>query len=173
MSKKEKLAQIVNDAKSSDSTIATNAIEAFKKNGTLEQLPAFLLNGLENENESVQRKTRQLLFDIKDKRLIEVLFKLLSKAEFLPYQKILVAALWEANLDCSAYLEELIKLCRSADAETIVEISTVIDTLEPTFPFEEIENYKLDLDELIQEEPDEIRANMLGSLLFLLDEIVE
>ena len=173
MSKNPKIVQIVNDAGSSELTVANAAVEAFQKSGTLANLPEFLLNGLGNEHSAIRAKTRQLLFDIKDKSLNKVIFDLVHQKEFIPHRSTLLAALWEANLDCSDYLSELIALCASSDLQAIVEISTVIDNLEPNFSYEEIENYKLDLDELIQEEADEAKAQMLSSLMYLLDEIVE
>lgn len=171
--KTQKITDIFTDISSSDQELALNAVEKFRKEGNLKVLPEFLELAFNNEHTAVHLKAQTVLYDLKDKSATPVIFEMLRTAKFKKHQAAIAATLWEANLDCSDKLPDLIDLCREADASTIIEITTVIENLDPVFSFDEIENYKLDLVEIIDQSEDDLKIQMLNSLLVTLDQIVE
>ena len=107
---------------------------------------------------------KKVLFNIKDQNAVGELINALKDDLFKEFRAIIAASIWEAGLNAEDRLIDLVDIAVSSDYMTIVEISTIIENIESGFPYDEVTEASLIINEHLHEIEDESRISLLSSL---------
>ncbi len=107
---------------------------------------------------------KKVLFNIKDQNAVGELINALKDDLFKEFRAIIAASIWEAGLNAEDRLIDLVEIAVSSDYMTIVEISTIIENIESGFPYDEVTEASLIINEHLHEIEDESRISLLSSL---------
>lgn len=173
MTDKKKLEAIIADIQSSDLKLAKSGIEKFRKDGQSDAIPEFAIAITQNENPEILELGKQLLFDVKDENAIQGIFKAINHPQLKNHSALLISVLWEAGIDCKDRLEDLIQLVIKGDSTITLEVLTVIENIDNSYPYDEIIDHKLTLTEEIESCDDEIKKQLMLSLCEVLDSMTE
>jgi HEAT repeat protein len=135
-----------------------------------EQLIPVLVNILKNSsNNKVKDEIFSLLNDLKSQKTVWPLIQEIEKVTDRTLKAQLIAVLWQAGLETSEYLDELLKWAMDEDFFIANEAITVLENISPTLSEEELMNYLYDISEEINSlEDDNPRKNLLLSLAEIL-----
>lgn len=169
----KKLETILSDLASSDMTLAKNAIDKFRKEGNSEALLQFIPILLSNENTEVVEKGKKMLFDIKDENAIDSIFTCIMNPSLIEHQALLCSVLWEAGMECKDRLEDLVQIAIKGDSGVVLEILTVVENIDNSYPYDEILDHKLSITEEMEECDNEMKKQLLYSLSEVLENMTE
>ena len=170
---KKQIQLVLSDVQSTDLKLATNGINKYRKIGTSNTLHDFIVAFTKNENEVIFEAGKQLLFDIKDEQAVQGMFNAINNPQLKQHQAMLIAALWEAGMDCKDRLSDLITLFIQGDTSIALEVLTVIENMDTSFPYDEITDYKLSINEELEETEDTVKQQLMLSLCDVLDNMTE
>ena len=92
------------------------------------------------------------------------LLNALKSDEFVEFRADIAASIWEAGLNAEDRLIDLVETAVISDYMTIVEICTIIENIETGFPYDEVTEASLIINEHLHETEDENRIALLSSL---------
>lgn len=164
---------IINELKNQDSQKVLAAIENYRKNGNLATLPQFIEIVLLSEHPEIVEKGSKVLYDIKEEGAVHVIFECFKNDKLNNKHSQLTAILWEAGMDCQDRLEELVDIALQGDTNTVLEVLTVIENIDKSYPFDQITDLKLSIAEITEEITDATKLQLLNSLSLVLDGMVE
>ena len=107
---------------------------------------------------------KKVLFNIKDQNAVGELINALKGDVFQEFRAVIAASIWEAGLNAEDRLIDLVEIAVSSDYMTIVEIMTIIENIESGFPYDEVTEASLIINEHLHELEDESRISLLSSL---------
>lgn len=107
---------------------------------------------------------KKILFNVKDQNVVGELLNALKGDDFVEYRADIAAAIWEAGLNAEDRLIDLVEIAVISDYMTIVEITTIIENIESGFPYDEVTEASLIINEHLHEIEDESRIVLLSSL---------
>ena len=107
---------------------------------------------------------KKVLFNIKDQNAVGELINALKGDVFQEFRAVIAASIWEAGLNAEDRLIDLVEIAVSSDYITIVEIMTIIENIESGFPYDEVTEASLIINEHLHELEDESRISLLSSL---------
>lgn len=107
---------------------------------------------------------KKVLFNIKDQNAVGELFNALKGEDFVEHRADIAASIWEAGLNAEDRLIDLVEIAVQSDYMTIVEITTIIENIESGFPYDEVTEASLIINEHLQDQEDESRIALLSSL---------
>lgn len=171
--KEESLNALIQKLQSNKSNEVSAAIKLFRTKGNKKFLSKFIEAIVSLEDPALKSEGFQVIYDIKDQEAAEIIFEAIQNPKFKKDQSLLLAALWEAGLDCKDRLEELIDIAINGDVMSTIEVLTVVDNLDCSYPLEKVEDLKLNIVEALDEESDESRQAVLTSLHSILGNLVE
>ncbi len=145
------------------------AIKDAREEGDEQLIPA-LVNILQApSNNKVKDETFKLLYDLKSQKTVWPLIQEIEKVTDRTLKAQLIAVFWQAGLDASEYLDELIKWAMDEDFFVANEAITVLENICPTVSEEDLMNYLYDIsDEINSLEDENPRKNLLLSLAEIL-----
>ena len=112
---------------------------------------------------------KKVLFNIKDQNVVDELISALKSDEFIDFRDVIAASIWEAGLNAEDRLIDLVEIAVKSDYMTIVEVITIIENIESGFPYDEVTEASLIINEHLHEIEDENRISLLSSLAELLN----
>lgn len=107
---------------------------------------------------------KKILYNIKDPNAVGELLAALKGQDFVEYRADIAASIWEAGLNAEDRLIDLVEIAVMSDYMTIVEITTIIENIESGFPYDEVTEASLVINEHLHEIEDESRIALLSSL---------
>lgn len=148
------------------------AIKDVAKDGDVslmdELLHATFLSGFEKAKE----EGLKVLNNLKVPETLDSLMRALRNPKYELYREYIAAAIWQSGLNADDRLIELVEIAVESDYMTIVEITTIIENIEAGFPYEEVSEAALIINEHILDHEDESRVALLSSLSVTLNAMV-
>ena len=152
------------DLLSQDKAVVIRGIKEVAKSGSPAVVHHLLLATFKSGFPEALEEGKKVLFNIKDQNAVGELFNALKGDDFIEYRADIAASIWEAGLNAEDRLIDLVEIAVTSDYMTIVEITTIIENIESGFPYDEVTEASLIINEHIQEQEDESRIALLSSL---------
>lgn len=172
MSQNKVLAQLKKDLMANEAKVIVPAIKQVAKEGDVsimnELLHATFLSGFVK----AQEEGLNVLNNIKVPESLDSLIEALKNEKFKAHRSEIAAAIWQAGLNPEDRLIELVEIAVDSDYMTIVEVTTIIENIESGFPYEEVSEAALIINEHILDHEDESRVALLSSLSATLNSMV-
>lgn len=172
MDQNKKLLALQKDLLSTDEKVVIKAIKDVAKHGSPAVMPALIKATLTNPSDKVLAEGKKILFNLKDNNCVDALMEALQQEEYFNQRSILAAALWEAGLNVDDRLIDLVEIAVKSDYLTAIEIMTVIENIETGFPYEEVMDAALTINEHVEDSEDENKNVLLLSLATTLNGMV-
>lgn len=165
MSKKqEKIHEdLVKDLKASDEQLVLAALNKIKTHGTVKIIPDLLAFWYQSEGE-MQQAVSEILYSLKDKKVIPVLFETLDKTTLAAEREKIISIFWNAGLEPKEYLSKLVIIAIEGEFMEAVECLTVIENMEPPFPEDQLMDSLLNLKEYFSKNPSGEKVNIIRSI---------
>jgi hypothetical protein len=149
---------------SSDKETVVRGIKEVAKSGSPAIVHQLLLATFKSGFSEALEEGKKVLFNIKDQNVVGELINALKNDIFQEFRSVIAASIWEAGLNAEDRLIDLVEIAVSSDYMTIVEISTIIENIESGFPYDEVTEASLIINEHLHELEDESRISLLSSL---------
>lgn len=149
---------------STDKEIIIKAIKDVAKSGSPAVINHLLQATFKSGFPEALEEGKKVLFNIKDQNAVGELIESLKGDDFIEYRANIAAAIWEAGLNAEDRLIDLVEIVVKSDYMTIVEITTIIENIESGFPYDEVTEASLIINEHMHEIEDESRISLLSSL---------
>ena len=118
------------------------------------------------------KETKDLKHDtlkiLKEANGLDLLLKAISKTKNQLVKQYLVAACWEADLDCSQHLSYFVDLALNNDFNVTMEATTVIQEMQAPFDAEELKKNIAKIEEGMKTYAKEDKGALLDQLLNIL-----
>ena len=152
------------DLLSSEKEIVLKGIKEVAKSGSPAVVYQLLVATFKSGFPEALEEGKKVLFNIKDQNAVGELINALKDELFKEFRAVIAASIWEAGLNAEDRLIDLVEIAVSSDYMTIVEISTIIENIESGFPYDEVTEASLIINEHLHEIEDESRISLLSSL---------
>lgn len=134
----KKQQEILSHLNSTEEILIQKGLVELKASGAEEIIPD-VLNIFINADEPILIEgLKNILFEIKSQKAVDHIFETLKKDKSKPHRPFLVSILWQAGLDATDYLSELVEIAIENDFMTCLECLTVIENFETEFCEDEI-----------------------------------
>tara|TARA_B100000795_G_C22804493_1_gene443962 strand:- start:1299 stop:1823 length:525 start_codon:yes stop_codon:yes gene_type:complete len=167
-----KLLAIQKDLLSTDEKVVLKALKEVSKHGNPTVMPALLKATFLNGSQDVLKAGKFILYNLKDNNCVDFLFEALNDERYMEFHNIIAASIWEAGLKVDDRLLDLVELAVRLDYVTAIEISTIIENIETGFPYEEVTDASLTINEYVEDSTDENKNSLLISLAETLNGMV-
>ena len=157
------------DLLSADKAVVIRAIKEVAKSGSPAVVYHLLLATFKSGFPEALEEGKKVLFNIKDQNAVGELFNALKGPDFVEYRAYIAASIWEAGLNAEDRLIDLVEIAVQSDYMTIVEITTIVENIESGFPYDEVTEASLIINEHLQDQEDESRIALLSSLAEMLN----
>jgi len=168
----KKLLALQKDLTSSDKDVLVKAIREVAEHGSPAIINHLLRATFKSGFPEALVEGKKILFNIKDNGAVDVLLDVLKGNEFIAFKSEIAASIWEAGLNAEDRLIDLVEIAITSDYMTIVEVTTIIENIETGFPFDEVTEASLIINEHLHEVEDESRSALLSSLASTLNSMV-
>lgn len=172
MDNNKKVLAIQKDLLSKDIKIVLKALKEVSKYGNPSVMPALLKATFLNGNKEVLDAGLFVLFNLKDNNCVDALFEALNDEKYMEFHNLIAASIWEAGLKVDDRLIELVEMAVKHDYITAIEIITIIENIETGFPYEEVTDAALTINEFIEDSEDENKNTLLMSLAETINSMV-
>lgn len=172
MDNNKKVLAIQKDLLSKDEKIVLKALKDVTEHGNPSVMPALIKATFLHGSEKVLEKGKFVLFNLKDNNCVDGLFEALNDETYMEFHNVIAASIWEAGLNVDDRLIELVELATRKDYLTAIEIITIIENIETGFPYEEVTDASLTINEHVEESLDEHKNALLLSLAETLNGMV-
>lgn len=171
-SRKKKLVDIVKDLQSSEDVVVLDALVKVKEHGDASVIPHLVSIYTQNENTEVQSAVKSVFVGLKDNETIHPLFKILDEESLTEEQSaFLTSVFWEAGLDVSQHLDQLIDIALNKGFLTCIEVMTIVENLEDV-DHESLEKNLLRLKRIRERERSDKDALYLNILEILNEKLI-
>lgn len=164
MSNNNKLLGLQKDLLSGDKDRIVKAIQQVAHDGSPAVIHHLLLATFKSGFPEALEEGKKILFNIKDPNVVGELLIALKGDEFVEFRSEIAASIWESGLNAEDRLIDLVEIAVMSDYMTIVEITTIIENIESGFPYDEVTEASLIINEHLHETEDENRIALLSSL---------
>lgn len=172
MSNQKKILALQKDLLSGDKETLLKAIKQVAHDGSPALINHLLIATFRSGFSEALEEGKKILFNIKDQNVVGEILNALRKEEFVEFRSDIAASIWEAGLNAEDRLIDLVEIAVISDYKTIIEIVTIIENIESGFPFEEVTEASLIINEHLHEIEDESRIVLLSSLASTLNSMV-
>lgn len=172
MSQNKVLAQLKKDLMASEVKVIVPAIKQVAKEGDVSIMNELLHTTFLSGFVKAQEEGLNVLNNIKVPEALDSLIEALKSEQFKAYRSEIAAAIWQAGLNPEDRLIELVEIAVDSDYMTIVEVTTIVENIESGFPYEEVSEAALIINEHILDHEDESRVALLSSLSATLNSMV-
>lgn len=152
------------DLMSGDKSVIVKAIKKVAQDGSPAIIHHLLQATFKSGFPEALEEGKKILFNIKDSTAVGELILALKGEDFVEFRADIAASIWEAGLNAEDRLIDLIEIAVVSDYMTIVEIVTIIENIESGFPYDEVTEASLIINEHLHEIEDESRIALLSSL---------
>lgn len=164
MADNKKVLALQKDLLSGDKDKVVAAIKKVAKDGNASIIDALLQATFKSGFPEALEEGKKILFNIKDQGVVVEILNALKGEDFVEYRADIAASIWEAGLNAEDRLIDLVEIAVVSDYMTIVEITTIIENIESGFPYDEVTEASLVINEHLHEIEDESRIALLSSL---------
>ena len=164
MSNNNKLLALQKDLISRDKDKVVKAIQQVAHDGSPAVIYNLLLATFKSGFPEALEEGKKILFNIKDQNVVGEFLIALKGDEFVEFRSDIAASIWESGLNAEDRLIDLVEIAVMSDYMTIVEITTIIENIESGFPYDEVTEASLIINEHLHETEDENRIALLSSL---------
>ena len=164
MSNNNKLLALQKDLVSGDKDRVVKAIQQVAHDGSPAVINHLLLATFKSGFPEALEEGKKILFNIKDQNVVGEFLIALKGDEFVEFRSEIAASIWESGLNAEDRLIDLVEIAVMSDYMTIVEITTIIENIESGFPYDEVTEASLIINEHLHETEDENRIALLSSL---------
>jgi hypothetical protein len=172
MSNQKKILALQKDLLSRNKETLLKAIKQVAHDGSPALINHLLIATFKSGFSEALEEGKKILFNIKDQNVVGEILDALRKEEFVEFRADIAASIWEAGLNAEDRLIDLVEIAVISDYKTIIEIVTIIENIESGFPFEEVTEASLIINEHLHEIEDESRIVLLSSLASTLNSMV-
>ena len=152
------------DLMSGDKETIVKAIKKVAKDGSPAVVNHLLQATFKSGFPEALEEGKKILFNVKDQNVVGELLEALKSEDFVEFSPDIAASIWEAGLNAEDRLIDLVEIAVISDYMTIVEITTIIENIESGFPYDEVTEASLIVNEHMHEIEDESRIALLSSL---------
>lgn len=160
----KKIAELKTKLQSTKETEVIAAIKEVGKYGNMDIVPDLIKATFGSGFFNAIEEGKKVLFNIKKSEMVDAVFQALTENLFPDHKSTIASIIWEAGLNAEDRLIDLVEMAVASDYMTIVEITTVIENIETGFPYDEVSEASLIINEHIQDQEDESRIALLSSL---------
>lgn len=165
------IAGILKDFESEDEKIILEALKRVKSKGDASLIKPMVEVYRQSESEEVRGVIKSLLSQVKVKNsLIELIEALVDGDDDV--NEMLLFAIWNANLNASDYLAEVVEASCRGDYMVALEGLTVVENLDGPFTEEVLNDAKLVLNEYFNGE-EEDKTDLIKSMFAIINNFEE
>lgn len=149
-----KIDQLILQLRSDKMTDALAAVKELKKHGNSKAIEPLLSTWIKNSENILGDAIEKLLHNLKD---TEGAYLLINQAKTTTDEEIrprILACLWNAGIDCSDHLLDLVNIAVNSEYLTAVECMTIIENMEGPFEETQIMESLISLRLALQQETD-------------------
>jgi hypothetical protein len=169
MSNQKKKLALQKDLLSADKEIVLKAIKQVAHDGSPALIHHLLIATFKSGFPESLEEGKKILFNIKDQNVVGEILNALRGEEFVEFRSDIAASIWESGLNAEDRLIDLVEIAVISDYMTIIEVVTIIENIESGFPYDEVTEASLIINEHLQEIEDENRIALLSSLAHTLN----
>lgn len=152
------------ELQSTEEKTVLDAIHKIKYHGHPKLIPD-LLNRWFNSSGEIENALTNLLYSLKDKAVIPVLFEEIDKSKNKDHREKIISILWNAGLEPKNYLVKLIQIAIKGDFLEALECLTVIENMEPPFPEDQLMESQILLKEYFANHPTGDKVSIIRSIV--------
>lgn len=152
---KKVIATIISDLASNDDKKILDALKRIKSKGDATVIKPMVETFATSENEDVRDEIRVLLAQIKVENAIIEIIESLSDSDD-DVNEMLLFAIWNANLNASKYMAEVVEASVKGNYLVALEGLTVIENLDGPFTEEVLNDAKIVLNEYFNQEDEKV-----------------
>lgn len=160
----KKILALQKDLMSRDKDVILKAIKEVAKSGSPAVINHLLKATFKSGIPEALEEGKKVLFNIKDQNAVGELIETLKGDDFVEFRADIASSIWQAGLNAEDRLIDLVEIAVKSDYMTIVEITTIIENIESGFPYDEVTEAALIINEHLHELEDESRITLLSSL---------
>lgn len=134
----QKIKDALSKLKTGKSEVIISGINDLRESGNLDHISPVIEVLKHCPIEEVHNEVMHFLFDLKNPEAIRIIINYINDPDYAEFQRLLVSACWEANIDCSSYLNYFVDLAIVSDYVISFEALTVIENMNNTFTLEEL-----------------------------------
>lgn len=164
------LNQHIINLQSSDETKVLQSLAWVKNDGKAEVIPHLIELLMVTPSDLVREEVSSMLKTLKDTSSLPYIIEALKSPATQSIRGFLVSTIWESGFNAEEHLDFLVKLAIQSDYLTVLEVVTVIENLEAFYPEDEIQDMMYDIDDFINENPEDPKIDILWSLKEVLEE---
>ena len=164
MDNNKKVLAIQKDLLSKDIKIVLKALKEVSEHGNPTVMPALLKATFLTRDQDALEAGLFILYNLKDNNCVDALFEALNDETYMEFHNVIAASIWEAGLNVDDRLIELVEMAVKHDYITAIEIITIIENIETGFPYEEVTDASLTINEFVEESEDDDKNALLISL---------
>ena len=154
---------IIKNLSDTNSKTVLTAINQLRKHGKAEAIPHLIDLYKNSNNQEIKEQLTQFFFDLKDQSATQPIIEAIQEEKEFNNKAFLISILWQSGLDPNDHLSFLVGQAIKGDYMVCFEVLTVIESLENTYPEEEIADIEYDINEAIEIELTE-KKDLLISL---------
>jgi len=148
--------------------ITLSTIEDIRKKGDLIIINLLFDLLATSSNSKIKSAVTSLLADIKDEKAAPIFIKAVTERKYKTIQASILQIMWQANINFSKYADTIISIIKNEDFETVIEASTVLDTMVDDIEPEKKDVYKNALKEAAQKS-DSPKKELIEDLIHSFD----
>lgn len=152
------------ELQSTEEKTVLDAIHKIKYHGNPKLIPDLLKRWFNSSGE-VETAITNLLYSLKDKNVIPVLFEEIDKSNNKEHREKIISILWNAGLEPKNYLVKLIQIAIKGGFLEALECLTVIENMEPPFPEDQLMESQLLLKEYFASNPTGDKVTIIRSIV--------
>lgn len=162
---------ILADFESEDDAIILDALKRVKSKGNASVIKPMVAVYSTSESDEVRGEIRSLLAQIKVKNALIEMVESLAEGDD-DVNEMLLFSIWNANLNASEYLAEIVDASCRGDYMVALEGLTVIENMDGPFSEEVLTDARLVLNEYFNNEEDE-KVDLMKSILGIINNFEE
>lgn len=148
---------------SADDEVAIAAIKTLTEKGNKDVVVP-ILEVMLNASPAVTRAIESLLYQLKDKKAVEVLIDSLTITKFEPIRPVILASFWNSGNLPEGEIELLCKIAANGTFDEALEVLTIIENMDGPLEPKQLEVGILLVSKSIREFPEHQRTGLLASL---------
>ena len=125
-------------------------LKEIEKEDDVRLIKPLIESGKRNRHINVQLEISQLLFDLKLTKGHSIILEELKNMDANPFRSVLIASVWNANIDALDHLDLFVKIAIEGSFEEAIECLTVIEETEGVIVEEQVLESLLMLKEYLQ-----------------------
>lgn len=119
--------ELINGLEKEDASIVLKTLEEIEKNGNEALISPIIQAGIKWHDKEIQDVIQRILYGIKISAAHPIMLEELKNMEPNPFRKVLISAIWEAEINCLDDLDTFVRIAIEGDMYEAIECLTVIE----------------------------------------------